>query len=143
MNNYYFTFGVGHYLGHKFQPIVAANVEDAREKMIEAHGTDWSSCYSESDFKDCLGDGIFTDLTPLEPLYVSEDNMTFGEMLEWTKRFNQILNGMPELVGGRLAQMMTDLEQAYSIPFLNNEEWNKRNPFVLSLYRAVSEARAL
>lgn len=67
--------------------------------------------------------------------------MTFGEMRKWTERFNQILGGAQTLKDKRLAQLMTDLEQAYSIPILNDEEWNKRNPFVYQLYRAVSEAR--
>jgi len=69
--------------------------------------------------------------------------MTVGEMLKWTERFNQILGGAQCLKDKRLAQLMTDLEQAYSIPILNNEEWNTRNPFVYQLYRAVSEARNL
>lgn len=67
--------------------------------------------------------------------------MTVGEMLGWTKRFNQILGGAQTLKDKRLAQLMTDLERAYNIPLLNDEEWNKRNPFVVQLYRAVSEAR--
>lgn len=68
--------------------------------------------------------------------------MTFGEMRQWTERFNQILGGAQTLKDKRLAQLMTDLERAYDIPILNNEEWNKRNPFVYQLYRAVSEARS-
>lgn len=70
-----------------------------------------------------------------------KNEMTFGEMRQWTERFNQILGGAQCLKDKRLAQLMTDLEQAYNIPILNDEEWNKRNSFVYQLYRAVSEAR--
>lgn len=67
--------------------------------------------------------------------------MTVGEMLQWTKRFNQILGGAQCLRDKRLAQLMTDLERAYSIPALNDEEYNRKNPFVIQLYKAVAEAR--
>ena len=67
--------------------------------------------------------------------------MTVGEMLKWTERFNQILGGAQCLKDKRLAQLMSDLEQAYGIPILNDEEYNRENPFVVQLYRAVSEAR--
>ena len=67
--------------------------------------------------------------------------MTFGEMRIWTERFNQILGGAQTLKDKRLANLMTDLEQAYDIPILNDEEYNRKNPFVVQLYRAVSEAR--
>jgi len=70
-----------------------------------------------------------------------KNDMTTGEMRIWTERFNQILGGAQTLKDKRLAQLMTDLERAYSIPFLNDEEYNQKNPFVVSLYRAVSEAR--
>lgn len=70
-----------------------------------------------------------------------KNEMTFGEMRIWTERFNQILGGAQCSKDKRLAQLMTDLERAYDIPILNDEEWNKRNPFVYQLYRAVSEAR--
>lgn len=68
--------------------------------------------------------------------------MTFGEMLKWTERLNQILGGTQCLKDKRLAQLMTDLERAYNIPILNDEEYNQKNPFVVQLYRAVSEARS-
>jgi len=67
--------------------------------------------------------------------------MTFGEMRKWTERFNQILGGAQTLRDKRLAQLMSDLEKAYNIPPLNDEDWNKHNLFVYQLYRAVSESR--
>lgn len=69
--------------------------------------------------------------------------MTFGEMRAWTNRFKNILEVGGELKDNRLSSLMTDLETAYNIPFLNDDEYNKRNPFVVKLYRAVSEARGL
>lgn len=69
--------------------------------------------------------------------------MTVGEMLKWTERFNQILGGAQCLKDKRLAQLMSDLEQTYNIPILNNEDYNRENPFVVQLYRAVSEARSI
>lgn len=67
--------------------------------------------------------------------------MTVGEMLQWTERFNQILGGAQTLKDKRLANLMTDLEQAYGIPILRDQEFEKENPFVVQLYRAISEAR--
>lgn len=67
--------------------------------------------------------------------------MTFGEMRQWTERLNQILGGAQCLKDKRLANLMTDLEQAYGIPILRDQEFEKENPFVVQLYRAVSEAR--
>lgn len=69
--------------------------------------------------------------------------MTFGEMLGWTRRFNQIIGGAQCLKDKRLANLMTDLEQAYQIPFLNDKAYNKLNPFVIQIYRAASEARSI
>ena len=69
--------------------------------------------------------------------------MTFGEMRKWTERFNQILGGAQTLKDKRLANLMTDLEQAYGIPILRDQEFEKENPFVVQLYRAVSESRSI
>lgn len=68
--------------------------------------------------------------------------MTVGEMLELTNRFKEI-EKCKEMRDERLANLMTDMEQAYGIPALNNEEYNKKNPFVIAMYRAVSEARSI
>ena len=70
-------------------------------------------------------------------------DMTFGEMSELTKRYNGIMIGDPKQKGLRLSQMMTDMEQAYAIPFLNNKEYNARNPHVVGMYRTASESRSL
>ncbi|MEK4181754.1 hypothetical protein NSQ61_20135 [Aeribacillus sp. FSL K6-1121] len=69
--------------------------------------------------------------------------MTAGEMLMFTKRFKNILSSKtPQSIkDARLANLMSDLERAYNIPMLRNENFEKQNPFVMQLYRTVSEAR--
>lgn len=69
--------------------------------------------------------------------------MTVGEMLKLTKRFKEIEGCDSGIKDVRLANMMTDMERLYNIPALNNEEFNKENPFVIAMYRAVSEARSI
>lgn len=66
--------------------------------------------------------------------------MTTGEMLGFTKRFNEIMKS-DKFKDARLANLMTDLEKAYDIPMVNNDEFNKANPHVMQLYSSVSDAR--
>lgn len=69
--------------------------------------------------------------------------MTVGEMLQYTNRLKEILaSNAPQFIKDRrLANLMTDLEQAYGIPILRDQEFEKENPFVMQLYRTISEAR--
>jgi len=67
--------------------------------------------------------------------------MTVGEMLGLTDRFKEIISFNSAEQGERLANLMTDMEVAYDIPILNNESFNKRNPFVIAMYRTISNAR--
>lgn len=70
--------------------------------------------------------------------------MTFGEMLGFTKRFRNIMNGTGsnQFRDIRLASMMTDLELAYGIrPFIQEEAFEQDNPYLMQLYRTVSEAK--
>lgn len=71
--------------------------------------------------------------------------MTFGEMLTYTNRLKEIIySNAPRFIKDRrLANLMTDLEQAYGIPVLRNIEFEKENPFLMQLYRTVSEARSI
>lgn len=64
-------------------------------------------------------------------------------MLKITKRFKEIMDHNSDTKDERLAILMTDMERLYNIPALNNEEFNKENPFVIAMYRTVSEARSL
>lgn len=43
----------------------------------------------------------------------------------------------------RLAALMTDMEGAFNVPTLKNDEWESANPAVADLYREVSKARGL
>jgi|GEM_PF-1286151 len=69
--------------------------------------------------------------------------MTTGEMLQYTNRLKEIIHSnAPQFIKDRrLANLMTDLEQAYNIPTLRDQEFEKENPFVMQLYRTISEAR--
>jgi len=71
--------------------------------------------------------------------------MTFGEMLTYTNRLKEIIySNAPQFIRDRrLANLMSDIEQAYNIPTLRDQEFEKENPFVMQLYRAVSEARSI
>lgn len=41
----------------------------------------------------------------------------------------------------RLADLMTYMEQAYEIPTLRNEAWEKENKAVIAMYRKISMSR--
>ncbi|WNF33804.1 hypothetical protein RI196_03720 [Aeribacillus composti] len=69
--------------------------------------------------------------------------MTVGEMLQYTNRFKEIMNGPNSLRDSRLVILMSDLEQAYNIPTLRDQEFEKQNPYLMQLYRTVSEARSI
>lgn len=43
----------------------------------------------------------------------------------------------------RLAALMTDMEGAFNVPTLKDEQWESANPAVADLYREVSHARGL
>ena len=68
--------------------------------------------------------------------------MTTGEMLLYTNRLKEIRSiKNADLRDARLANMMTDLESAYNIPMLRDESYYAKHPFVMQLYRTVSEER--
>lgn len=69
--------------------------------------------------------------------------MTVGEMLGWTNRLKDIEQMKEPQRSIRLGVMMSDMEGAYSIPALRNEAFEKKNPFVMELYRTVSSERSL
>lgn len=72
-----------------------------------------------------------------------QQTMTVKEMLGYTNRFKDIMaaNSLLHIQNGRLANLMSDLEEAFGIPALRNAEYEATNPHVLMLYRTVSEAR--
>jgi len=69
--------------------------------------------------------------------------MTVGEMLQYTNRLKEILNCecSDHIRDVRLANLMTDLEKVYGIPMSHYAEFETQNPFVMQLYRTVSDAR--
>jgi len=42
-----------------------------------------------------------------------------------------------------LAELMTAMERRYEIPMLRNEQWEKDNSYVISVYRKISDMRKL
>lgn len=41
------------------------------------------------------------------------------------------------------AKLMTEMEKEFNIPVLKNEEWERENKAVVTLYRKISISRAL
>lgn len=50
LNKYYFTFGCGQQNAGRVQPIMASSMEEARERMIDAWGHEWSFSYTEDEW---------------------------------------------------------------------------------------------
>jgi len=72
-------------------------------------------------------------------------DMTIDELITYSNRFNEIINSnsSEEIKDQRLANLMSDLEKAYRIPFLRDEEFEKKHPRLMKFYRSVSYARKL
>lgn len=112
MKNFYFTFGIGQPLQNFYQPIVAEDMNQAREKMFKEWGNNWGFAYSEEEFSQAMKGGYLTELRPLEPIY-AVTMMTVGEMRSWTERFNQIIGASQISVAERLGFLKDDLKRAY------------------------------
>lgn len=70
--------------------------------------------------------------------------MTTGEMIGYQKRLTDIRNcnnGIKRDV--RLANLMSDLEQAFRIPMFRKESFEEANPHLMQLYTTVSMERSL
>lgn len=72
METFYFTFGIGHALGNKFQQVVADDMEQARETMCNTFGDSWAFGYTQQEFQKSINNGFFLNLEPLEPIYSKE-----------------------------------------------------------------------
>ena len=72
-------------------------------------------------------------------------DMTVDELMIYSNRFNEIINSRSsdDIKDQRLANLMSDLEKAYRIPFLRDEEFEARHPRLMAFYRSVSYARKL
>lgn len=67
--------------------------------------------------------------------------MTHEEFESFQTRYSEILQCDEPIRTERLATLMSDLEQSYSIPTLYNPTYEKLNPDVMQFYREVSAAR--
>lgn len=69
--------------------------------------------------------------------------ITFEDILYYTNRFNEIQDSSDSrfLKNARLTGLMSSLEATYKIPVLSNDVFERKNPFVMMLYRTISEAR--
>lgn len=72
--------------------------------------------------------------------------MTFEQMKSYTDRFKEITlsKSTAHIKSVRLASLMTDLEGAFQIPLFGKERienFERKQPHIMQLYRSVSEAR--
>ena len=58
-------------------------------------------------------------------------------------RFEEINKGKEPIRSARLATLMTDMEKIFNIPVFKDEDYNRRNPEVIYLYKRISKARDL
>ena len=43
----------------------------------------------------------------------------------------------------RIAELMTDMERIYKIPMFRNEQWEKENEYIITIYREISRMRSI
>lgn len=67
--------------------------------------------------------------------------MTTGEMLVYTRKYNDILALPKGKRSVKLAVLMTELEITFKIPMINSDKFNQENPFLMELYRTISGER--
>lgn len=68
MQTYVATFGLGHKLHNKYQPIIAESKMEAQKIMLGNYGQTWAFLYTEKDFKRKQLIGFFRDLEPLSTI---------------------------------------------------------------------------
>jgi hypothetical protein len=72
--------------------------------------------------------------------------VAMGELICFFKKAIEI-NKNPHLTQDqkdkRLSELMTDMERVYNIPMLRNEQWERDNGYVISIYREISNMRNL
>lgn len=67
--------------------------------------------------------------------------MAAKTIIAFKERFEEIRMTKEPIRTKRLANLMSDMEKTYSIPFLSGEKYNRLNPLVIQLYRDISFAR--
>lgn len=70
MQNYYFTFGIGHELSDQYQVIKAVDGLAAQRKMFEVYGKNWAFPYTTEEWDRGKREGWFKRLNPLPPIIV-------------------------------------------------------------------------
>lgn len=72
-------------------------------------------------------------------------DMSMAELKAYTNRFKEIIGSKApdDIKDIRLANLMTDLEKAYRIPFLRDEKFEREHPRLMAFYRKVSFSRKL
>lgn len=71
MNKYIFTFGSGQEFEGFYQPIYSETFTEARKLMYKIYGNNWSSQYSEREWKEAEKEGYAIE-QPLKALYCEE-----------------------------------------------------------------------
>lgn len=72
MNRYVGTFGIGHELGQRYQPISAPGLIEAQRAMRSVYGTDYAFLYTQEQFNQSKSNGYFKNLRPLQTLFSEE-----------------------------------------------------------------------
>ncbi|OHR68702.1 hypothetical protein HMPREF3291_08620 [Bacillus sp. HMSC76G11] len=67
--------------------------------------------------------------------------MTTGEMLIYTKKYYDILALPKRKRSLKFANLMTELEVNFKIPMINSNRFNQENPYLMQLYRMISNER--
>lgn len=70
MKSFYFTFGLNHKHGDRYQEIKAIDQLAAQKKMFEVHGKEWGIPYTPEEWHKYTKQGWFKNLKPLKPLKV-------------------------------------------------------------------------
>ncbi|UOR14092.1 hypothetical protein [Halobacillus amylolyticus] len=65
------------------------------------------------------------------------------ELNDIRKHYEMILDSdwSKEKKTNELSDLMTTMENAFNIPLMNDEQWNKKHEQVISLYRNISSSR--
>lgn len=70
MRSFYFTFGISHEFGNRYQVIKAVDQLAAQKKMFEIHGKDWAIPYTQEEWSKYKKQGWFKNLVPLPEIKI-------------------------------------------------------------------------
>lgn len=72
MKQFIGTFGIGHELGDRYQPITAPDLIEAQKEMHLIYGTEYAFIYTKEHFEGSKEKGFFRYLKPLQAISVKE-----------------------------------------------------------------------